>query len=150
MSGYLNLPEESARTLRDGWVRTGDAGRMDEQGYVFIADRLKDMIITGGENVYSAEVENALSSHPDVQMCAVIGVPDDRWGERIHAVITRRPGAGVTEEALILHCRSLIAGYKTPRSIELRDDPLPLTAAGKIQKNELRQPHWQGRVRAVN
>jgi len=148
MLGYWNQPELTAETLRDGWMHTGDGGRVDEQGLLYVADRLKDMIVSGGENIYSAEVEGALSLHPDVAQVAVIAVPDDRWGERVHAVIVARPGAAVNEAALVAHCRERIAGYKCPRSIEFRT-ALPLSAAGKIVKAELRAKYWEGHSRNV-
>ncbi|MFE0424910.1 long-chain fatty acid--CoA ligase [Streptomyces sp. NPDC058953] len=137
MLGYWGKPEETARALRDGWMHTGDAGRLDEDGYLYIVDRIKDMIITGGENVYSAEVENALAAHPAVAACAVIGVPDDRWNERVHAVVVLRPGRTATLEDIQAHTRSLIARYKAPRSVEFVD-ALPTSAAGKILKRVLR------------
>jgi long-chain acyl-CoA synthetase len=137
MQGYWNKPEETARALREGWLYTGDAAWMDEQGYLFIVDRLKDMIVSGGENVYSAEVENVLARHPAVAMSAVIGIPHAQWGEAVHAVVVRKPGARVDEEQLRLHCREFIAGYKCPKSVEFRDE-LPLSAAGKVLKRELR------------
>lgn len=142
MLGYWNKPEETAKALRDGWMHTGDGGYLDKDGFLFITDRIKDMIVTGGENVYSSEVENALLSHPDVQMCAVIGVPHDQWGESVHAIIVPSPGAEIDIEALKLHCRSRIASYKCPRSLELRLE-LPLSAAGKVLKFELRAPFWK-------
>jgi long-chain acyl-CoA synthetase len=148
MLGYWNQPDLTAETLRGGWMHTGDGGRIDEHGLLYVADRLKDMIVSGGENIYSAEVEGALSLHPDVAQVAVIAVPDERWGERVHAVIVARPGAAVSEEALVAHCRERIAGYKCPRSIEFRP-ALPLSAAGKIVKAELRAKYWEGRSRNV-
>ena len=138
MQGYWNKPEETARALRDGWLHTGDGAYMDEQGYLFIVDRLKDMIVSGGENVYSAEVENVLARHPAVALAAVIGIPHEQWGEAVHAVVVRKPGAEVDEEQLRLYCREFIAGYKCPKSVEFRDS-LPLSAAGKILKRELRK-----------
>jgi long-chain acyl-CoA synthetase len=138
MQGYWNKPEETARALRDGWLYTGDAAYMDEQGYLFIVDRLKDMIVSGGENVYSAEVENVLARHPAVALAAVIGVPHEQWGEAVHAVVVRKPGAQVDAEQLRLYCREFIAGYKCPKSVEFRDE-LPLSAAGKVLKRELRK-----------
>lgn len=137
MLGYWGKPEETARALRDGWMHTGDAGRFDENGYLYVVDRMKDMIITGGENVYSAEVENALASHPAVASCAVVGLPDDRWSERVHAVIVLKPGRTATLAEIQAHTRSLIAGYKTPRSVEFVET-LPVSAAGKILKRVLR------------
>jgi long-chain acyl-CoA synthetase len=139
MLGYWNRPEETARALRGGWLYTGDAAYMDEQGYLFIVDRLKDMIVTGGENVYSAEVEHVLARHPAVALSAVIGIPHERWGEAVHAVVVLKPGAEVDEAQLRLHCREFIAGYKCPKSVEFRAE-LPLSAAGKVLKRELRKP----------
>lgn len=150
MQGYWRKPELTAATIVDGWVRTGDAGYIDADGFLFLVDRVKDMIVTGGENVYSAEVENALAQHAAVLECAVIGVPDDRWGERVHAVVRFRPACGATEDELTEHCGRLIAGYKRPRSFEFRNEPLPLSGAGKILKTELRKSHWKGIGRAVN
>jgi long-chain acyl-CoA synthetase len=148
MLGYWNQPEQTASAVVDGWMHTGDGGRIDDHGVLYVVDRIKDMIVSGAENVYSAEVESALSQHPDVMQCAVIGVPDPRWGERVHAVIVARAGAEVSVEAIAEHCRRLIAGYKCPRSIELRT-ALPLSAAGKILKAELRAPYWEGQGRNV-
>lgn len=150
MMGYWNKPEQTALNLTDGWVHTGDAGYLDEDGYLYVCDRVKDMIISGGENVYSAEVENAVSAHPLVAQVAVIGVPDERWGERVHAVIVTKEGAAVSLDDIQHHCRSLIAGYKLPRSIELRLESLPLSPVGKVMKTVLRKPHWVGRSRNVN
>jgi acyl-CoA synthetase (AMP-forming)/AMP-acid ligase II len=128
---------------------TGDGGYLDEAGYVFIVDRLKDMIVTGGENVYSSEVENAISAHPSIAGCAVIGVPDEEWGERVHAVLVMQPGQTVTLEQLREHTRARIAGYKAPRSIELID-ALPVSGAGKVLKRELRAKYWSDASRAVS
>ena len=149
MLGYWNRPEETAAALRNGWMHTGDAGYMDECGYVFIVDRIKDMIVTGAENVYSAEVENALAKHPAVAACAVIGVPDSDWGERVHAVIVLHPGAALTAEEVRDHCKTLIAGYKAPRSVQFID-AMPLSSAGKVLKRELRAQHWPQGGRSVN
>jgi acyl-CoA synthetase (AMP-forming)/AMP-acid ligase II len=148
MKGYWNKPEQTEAALRGGWMHTGDGGYMDEQGFVYVVDRMKDMIVSGGENVYSAEVENAIAQMPQVLMSAVIGVPDDKWGERVHAVIVRREGMALEAEAVIAHCREQIASYKCPRSVEFRD-ALPLSAAGKLQKFQLREPFWAGRERRV-
>ncbi|WP_421998387.1 acyl-CoA synthetase [Reyranella sp.] len=150
MKGYWNKPEETAAVLEDGWYYSGDGAYMDEEGFVFIVDRLKDMIISGGENVYSAEVENAISLMPEVAEVAVIGVPDERWGERVHAVIVAKSGATLTADAVTAHCRHHIAGYKCPRSVEFRDTPLPLSGAGKVLKRELRAPYWKDAPKAVN
>lgn len=149
MQGYWNKPEETRAALRDGWLHTGDGGFMDEAGYVHIVDRVKDMIISGGENVYSAEVEAALSRQSAVAACAVIGIPSEAWGEAVHAVVVLRPGASATEEALRTHCRSYLAGYKCPKTIEFRD-ALPLSPAGKVLKTQLREPFWSGRARQVS
>jgi long-chain acyl-CoA synthetase len=149
MSGYWNKPAETQLALSgDGWLHTGDAGRMDENGYLFIVDRVKDMIVSGGENVFSAEVENALAKHPDVAMCAVIGIPDARWGDMVHAVVVARPGRAPTPAELIAHCREQIAGYKCPKSVELRE-ALPLSGAGKVLKTTLREPYWRDELRRV-
>jgi acyl-CoA synthetase (AMP-forming)/AMP-acid ligase II len=148
MLGYWNKPAETAAALRDGWMFTGDGGRMDEDGYLFIVDRIKDMIVTGGENVYSVEVESAVAAHPAVASCAVIGVPNDQWGELVHAFIVRKPGASVDEAAVIAHCKERIAGYKCPRQVSFID-AMPLSGAGKILKTQLRAPFWEGRDRKV-
>jgi acyl-CoA synthetase (AMP-forming)/AMP-acid ligase II len=148
MQGYWNKPEQTAQAVRDGWMHTGDGAWMDDDGFIFIADRLKDMIITGGENVYSGEVENALAQHPAVASCAVIGIPSEQWGETVHAAVVRKPGQDVSAETLIAHCKTLIAGYKCPRSVAFVD-ALPISGAGKVLKTKLREPFWQGRERAV-
>jgi acyl-CoA synthetase (AMP-forming)/AMP-acid ligase II len=150
MLGYWNKPEETARALQDGWVFTGDAGYFDEDGYLYIVDRVKDMVVTGGENVFTTEVENAIISHEAVQDVAVIGIPHPEWGEAVHAIVVLHNGASVTEEALVAHCRQSIAGYKIPKSITFRDEPLPLSGAGKVLKTELRKPFWEGQERQVN
>lgn len=137
MQGYWNKPEETAAALQDGWLLTGDAGRFDEDGYLYILDRLKDMIITGGENVYSTEVEDALATFDGVVLCAVIGLPDAEWGERVHAVIQTRDGAPLDKDALTAHARAQIAGFKLPRSFSFVS-ALPLSPAGKILKRDLR------------
>ena len=149
MQGYWNQPGQTAAALRGGWMHTGDGGYMDEDGFVFIVDRLKDMIITGGENVFSAEVENILAQHPAVAASAVIGIPNPEWGETVHAVVVPRPGTAPDAEALIAHCKSLIASYKCPRSVEFRDS-LPLSGAGKVLKTALRKPYWEAQARQVN
>jgi acyl-CoA synthetase (AMP-forming)/AMP-acid ligase II len=149
MLGYWSKPDETAAALRGGWMHTGDAATMDEDGYIFMVDRIKDMIITGGENVYSAEVENAVAQHPSVAACAVIGVPDDEWGERVHAVIVLRPDADLTIEDLRAHTKELIASYKAPRSFEIAD-AFPVSGAGKVLKRELRARHWEGAGRSVH
>jgi acyl-CoA synthetase (AMP-forming)/AMP-acid ligase II len=148
MQGYWNQPDQTAHALRGGWMHTGDGGYLDEQGYLYVVDRLKDMIVSGGENVYSAEVENAVARHPAVAQCAVIGVPDPDWGERVHAVVVLQTGAALTAGELREHVKTLIAGYKAPRSMELAD-ALPLSGAGKVLKRELRQKYWGGSERQV-
>jgi long-chain acyl-CoA synthetase len=150
MKGYWNKPAETAAVFENGWYYSGDGATMDEEGFVYIVDRLKDMIISGGENVYSAEVENAVSLLEGVGEVAVIGVPDERWGERVHAIIVPKRGANLTAEAVLEHCRGQIAGYKCPRSVDFRDAPLPLSGAGKVLKRELREPYWKGFTKAVN
>ncbi len=140
MLGYWNKPEETAKAVRNGWMHTGDGATMDDDGYIFIADRIKDMIITGGENVYSGEVENALMSHPAVAQCAVIGIPSDKWGEAVHAVLVPKPGQTTDLESIQAHCRERIANYKIPRSMELRT-ALPMSSVGKVLKTELRKTH---------
>ena len=149
MLGYWNKPKETAAVIRNGWMHTGDGAWMDDEGFIYIVDRVKDMIISGGENVYSREVENAVHSHPAVRECAVIGVPDEKWGEAVMAVITLKENHSVTPEEIIAHCRNLIANYKCPRYVEIRDE-LPMSGAGKIMKNVLRKPYWQGRETAVS
>ena len=129
-------------------MHTGDGGYLDNDGYLYVVDRLKDMIVTGGENVYSAEVENAISQLPQVSMCAVVGVPDDRWGERVHAVVVLRAHQTLDEKTLTDHCRALISSYKCPRSVEFLES-IPLSPTGKILKYALRDRYWIGRDRRV-
>ncbi|MBI3284367.1 MAG: long-chain-fatty-acid--CoA ligase [Burkholderiales bacterium] len=149
MKGYWNKPAETAAAVRDGWMHTGDGGYMDEDGFIFIMDRMKDMIISGGENVYSSEVENAITQHPAVAASAVIGIPDEKWGELVHAVVVRKAGAEVSDAELIAHCKQRIAGYKCPRSVAFVA-ALPVSGAGKILKKDLREPYWRDRQRRVN
>jgi acyl-CoA synthetase (AMP-forming)/AMP-acid ligase II len=148
MRGYWNKPELTAKTVRDGWMHTGDAGYLDGDGFLFVVDRVKDMIISGGENIYSAEVEDALSTHPAVQSCAVIGIPHEKWGETVHAFVVLKAGGVATQEQLVVHCRTLIAGYKCPRSVDMIST-MPLSAAGKILKSDLRKPFWADRERMI-
>jgi long-chain acyl-CoA synthetase len=151
MKGYWRNSDATAATVADdGWLRTGDAGYLDEDGYLFIADRIKDMVITGGENVYPAEVENALHEHPAVGEAAVIGIPDDAWGEAVKAIVVLKPGASLNEGELIAFIRSRIAHYKAPRSVDFRAAPLPRSPSGKILRRELREPYWAGKERRVN
>ena len=138
MLGYWNKPAETAAALKNGWMHTGDGGHMDDQGFVYVGDRMKDMIITGGENVYSTEVENAATTHSAVAQCAVIGIPSEKWGESVHAVLVLRPDASLSLEKLRAHCRERIAGYKLPRSIEFRTS-LPISSVGKVLKTDLRK-----------
>ncbi|HVL37609.1 MAG TPA: AMP-binding protein, partial [Burkholderiales bacterium] len=149
MAGYWRKPEATTAVLKDGWYHTGDMGSLDEQGYLTLVDRKKDMIITGGENVYSVEVESVLSLHPAVAEVAVIGVPDERWGEAVTAIVVPRPGASPTAEELIAFCRGRIAGYKVPKQVHFRADALPKTGPGKIAKRVLRDPFWQNAARKI-
>jgi acyl-CoA synthetase (AMP-forming)/AMP-acid ligase II len=147
MSGYHNKPEATAKSVVDGWYLSGDAGYLDADGYLFIHDRVKDMIVSGAENIYPAEVENALHEHPAVADCAVIGVPDDKWGEAVKAIVVT--SAKVTPDELITFARERIAGFKVPKSVDFID-VLPRNASGKILKKDLREPYWAGRERKVN
>lgn len=150
MISYWNLPEATAKAMSaDGWVRTGDAGYLDGDGYLFIHDRVKDMIITGGENVYPAEVESAIYGHPAVAEVAVIGIPDDKWGESVKAVCVPKPGATIEEADVIAWARDRIAGFKVPKSVDVIA-ALPRNASGKILRKDLRAPYWEGRERQVN
>jgi len=150
MREYWNKPEATEDAFRGGWYHSGDAGYLDENGYLFLIDRVKDMIVTGGENVYSIEVENAIASHPAVAQVAVIGIPDERWGEAVHAIVVLHQGHEVTHDDIVSHAREYIAGYKLPKSTEFRVEPLPLSGAMKVLKRELRDPYWEGKGRAVN
>jgi long-chain acyl-CoA synthetase len=143
MTEYWHRPEATEEAFRGGWYHTGDAGYLDEEGYLFLVDRVKDMIISGGENVYSVEVENAISTHPAVDQVAVIGIPHETWGEQVHAVVVTTADATVTAEEIIAHARTSIAGYKVPKSVEFRDEPLPLSGAMKVLKRALREPYWK-------
>ena len=150
MVGYWNLPDATAATLAgDNWLRTGDAGYMDEDGYLYVHDRVKDMIISGGENIYPAEVESAIYGHPAVADVAVIGVPDDKWGEAVKAMVVLRDGASATPAEIIAYARERIAGYKCPKSVDFIA-ALPRNPSGKILRRELRAPFWEGRTRQVN
>jgi long-chain acyl-CoA synthetase len=148
MGAYWNKPEQTAAALVDGWYHTGDLGYMDEHAFVFLVDRAKDMIVTGGENVYSTEVEDVLYRHPAVLEAAVFGIPDERWGEAVHAVVV--PRSEVSEEELQAHCRAAIAAYKVPKRIVLQSEPLPKSGAGKLLKRELRAPYWKDREAMVS
>ncbi|MBR29367.1 MAG: acyl-CoA synthetase [Rhodobacteraceae bacterium] len=150
MIGYWKNPEATAKTkTADGWVKSGDAGYMDADGYVYIHDRIKDMIISGGENVYPAEVESVLYAHPSVSEAAVIGVPDEKWGEAVKAVVTLKEGASLDEAAVIGHCRQHLAAFKCPKTVDVIP-AMPRNASGKLLKRDLRAPYWAGRARQVN
>ena len=149
LEGYWEQPDATADAIRDGWFHTGDGGYLDDDGHYMITDRKKDVIISGGENVSSIEVEDALFSHPAVAEVAVIGVPHEKWGETVKALVVLAPGAEATGEELIAHCRERIAHYKCPTSVEMRDE-LARTATGKLQKFKLRAPYWEGKTKAVN
>jgi len=148
MQGYWRKPEQTAEVLRDGWYHTGDLGRFDGDGYLYLVDRAKDMIVTGGENVYCSEVEEALYKHPAVLEAAVIGVPDGKWGEAVHAVVVQREP--VSADELIEFCRQHIAGYKLPKGVTFSETELPKSGPGKILKRELRKPFWEGKQRGIN
>ncbi len=150
MAGYWNLPEATAKTLdKDNWLRTGDAGYMDKDGYLYIHDRIKDMIISGGENIYPAEVESAICDHPDVAEVAVVGIPDEQWGEAVKAIVVMKPGKQATASDIIRFTRERIAGFKTPKSVDFMA-ALPRNASGKILRRHLRDPYWAGKDRQVN
>ena len=150
MREYWNKPDATAEAFSGGWYHTGDAGYLDDGGYLFLVDRVKDMIVTGGENVYSAEVESAISQHPAVAQVAVIGIPHDTWGEQVHAIVVLKAGAEATEDDIKEMARNNIAGYKVPKSVQFRTEPLPLSGAMKVLKRDLRAPFWAGRERSVN
>ena len=148
MQGYWNKLQQTEHALRNGWYHTGDLGYLDDGGYLFLVDRLKDMIVSGGENVYSTEVEEVLYKHSMVLEAAVFGIPDDTWGEAVYAVVV--PRGAVTPDELIAHCKEHIGGYKVPKLVELRDEPLPKSGPGKVLKRELREPFWAGRDARVS
>ena len=149
MKGYLNKPEATAEVItEDGWFRTGDMGKVDAEGFVYVEDRLKDMIISGGENIYSPEIERVLAEHPSVMEVAIIGVPDDRWGETVKAVVSLKPDTEATEDELIAYCREHLAHYKCPKSVDIIE-ALPRNPTGKILKRDLRKPYWEGRDRST-
>lgn len=149
MEGYWNQPDETRKVLVDGWFRTGDGGSIGDNHFLTIADRRKDVIISGGENVSSIEVEGAVFSHPDVAEVAVIGIPDEKWGELVLALVVKKVGSALTEDELIAHTRKRLAAYKCPKRIEFRTE-LTRTATGKLKKFKLRAPYWEGRTRQVN
>jgi acyl-CoA synthetase (AMP-forming)/AMP-acid ligase II len=147
--GYWNLDDETAKAIRDGWLYTGDAGYFDAAGYLYIHDRVKDMIVSGAKNVYPAEVESALSGHEKIADVGVIGVPDKIWGETVKAFVVVKPGETLTAEEVMAYARTRIAGYKIPRSVDFVAE-LPRNPSGKILKRELRRPYWEGYDRQVN
>jgi acyl-CoA synthetase (AMP-forming)/AMP-acid ligase II len=149
MEGYWNQPDETAKVMADGWFHTGDGGSIGQNHTLTIADRKKDVIISGGENVSSIEVESAIFSHPDVAEVAVIGIPDEKWGELVCALVVKRPDSSLSEEELVAYAKTRLAGYKCPKHIEFRAE-LARTATGKLQKFKLRAPYWEGRTRQVN
>jgi acyl-CoA synthetase (AMP-forming)/AMP-acid ligase II len=149
MKGYWKDPELTAETIRDGWLHTGDMGMFDEGGYLYLTDRKKDMIISGGFNIYPNEVENALVEHPAVFEAVVVGVPDDKWGEAVKALVVLRSGAKATEEELIEHCRERLASYKKPKSVDFVES-IPRNATGKVLRRLVREPYWQDKTRRVN
>ena len=142
-------PEATAEAIVDGWLHSGDAARYDDEGFYYIVDRWKDMFISGGENVYPAEVENAVYAHPKVADVAVIGVPDEKWGEAVKACVVVKKGEELSEAEVIAHAREHIAGYKCPKSVDFID-ALPRNPSGKILRKDLRAPYWEGKDRAVN
>ena len=149
MKGYWNRADATAEAIdAEGWFRSGDAGFFDADGYLYIHDRVKDMIVSGGENVYPAEVENALFSHPAIADAAVIGVPDDKWGEAVKAIVVLKPGEAADPAGIIAHCKAKIAGYKTPKSVDFIQ-VLPRNPSGKVLRRELREPYWAGKGRMV-
>ena len=150
MLGYWKRPEETAEALRGGYMHTGDIATIDEENFIYVVDRAKDMIISGGENVYTTEVENAIYEHPAVLEAAVVGIPDEQWGEAVLAAVVLRDGAALTEQELIIHCKTLIAGYKCPKRVVIQSEPLPKSGPGKILKTEIRKPYWEGAARNVN
>jgi acyl-CoA synthetase (AMP-forming)/AMP-acid ligase II len=147
--GYHNLPEATAQIRAYGWHHTGDVGYMDEDGYVYIVDRKKDMIISGGFNVYCAEVESAIMALPEVQECAVIGVPDEKWGEAVKAIVVLKDGESLNEESILAHCQTKLGGVKTPKSVEFRRE-IPKTPAGKLDRKTMRKPYWTAADREVH
>ncbi|MFT6811161.1 MAG: acyl-CoA synthetase (AMP-forming)/AMP-acid ligase II, partial [Saprospiraceae bacterium] len=149
MQGYWNKPEETAKSMRNGWIHTGDAGYMDDEGFVFLVDRVKDMIVSGGENVYSAETENAIMNHPAIAQAVVIGIPNEKWGEQVHAEVILHDGMVASADDIIAECAKHIANYKCPRSVIIRTEPFPMSGAGKLLKKDVRAPYWEGKTRMI-
>ncbi|MCH7909859.1 MAG: AMP-binding protein, partial [Candidatus Hydrogenedentes bacterium] len=150
MDGYWNAPGATDEVLRNGWLATGDLGYRDKNGYFRIVDRKKDVVISGGFNVYTAEVESVLNCHPAVAEAAVIGIPHDEWGESVHAIVVRTPETQATPDELLAHCRSRLSKFKVPKNVSFHDGPLPKSGAGKILKQELRRPFWEDQKRRVH
>jgi acyl-CoA synthetase (AMP-forming)/AMP-acid ligase II len=148
MQGYYNLPEETAKNLTDGWVHTGDAGYKDDEGFIYLKDRIKDMVVSGGENIYPVEVENALAHHEAIVDVAVIGIPDEKFGEALLAFVVLKPGSELALEEMVEFCRDRIAGYKIPRQLEIIAE-MPRNPSGKILKKELRKPYWESANRNI-
>jgi acyl-CoA synthetase (AMP-forming)/AMP-acid ligase II len=148
MQGYWNNPEATADAIRDGWLHTGDVGSFDEQGYLFLLDRAKDMIVSGGNNVYPREVEEVIIQHPSVANVVVVGIPDPYWGEAVHAVVVPEPGAHLEAEEIIAYCGNYMAGYKKPKAVDFVDE-LPVSGYGKILRREVRERYWEGHDRRV-
>lgn len=149
MKGYWQMPGLTEEALKGGWYHTGDAGYLDDGGFLFLEGRVKDMIVSGGENVYPIEIENVLENHSAIHQCAVIGIPHETWGEAVHAVVILKEGTNATEEELITFCKNQIAGYKCPVSVSFREEPMPLSPINKILKTELRKPFWEGRRSSI-
>jgi len=149
MKGYWQMPGLTEEALKGGWYHTGDAGYLDDGGFLFLEGRVKDMIVSGGENVYPIEIENVLENHSAIYQCAVIGIPHETWGEAVHAVVILKEGTNATEEELITFCKNQIAGYKCPISVSFREEPMPLSPINKILKTELRKPFWEGRRSSI-
>jgi long-chain acyl-CoA synthetase len=149
MAGYWKRPDDTANAVRDGWLYTGDLATVDEEGYLYLVDRKKDMIVTGGENVFSTEVEAALYEHPAIKEAAVIPIPDAKWGEAVHACVTLTDGQAVTPAQLVEFCRGRLAAYKIPHSIEIMEGELPKGGSGKILKKDLRERYWRGQARRI-
>jgi acyl-CoA synthetase (AMP-forming)/AMP-acid ligase II len=149
MAGYWHRQDDLEKAIRGGWLHTGDAGAIDERGFIYIKDRIKDMIISGGENIYPAEIERVLAEHPEVADVAVIAVPDDKWGEAVKAVVIRTPGGTISADELVAWSRSRLAGFKRPRSVDFVDS-LPRNASGKVLKKDLREPYWTHDARRVH
>jgi long-chain acyl-CoA synthetase len=149
MQGYWKKEAETRAVLQKGWYFSGDMGTVDEDNYIFLVDRKKDMIISGGENIYSTEVENAIYTHPAVFEAAVIGVPDEKWGEAVKGIVALKPGADATAAEIIRHCRGQIADYKVPKSIDFISE-LPKSGAGKVLKRNLREKYWKGHARRIS